>query len=67
MQGYGDNFIPVIPMDDDPLHTEDRRFCGDPTCGCGESPSLINDVNQDYLGGLLTADEATRTIQGKQI
>jgi hypothetical protein len=67
MQEYGDNFIPIIPMEDDRLHTENKRFCGDPTCECSEEPALINSVNQEFLDGLLTETEATRTIQGRQI
>lgn len=62
-----DNFIPVIPMEDEPLHTEGRRFCSDPTCGCHDSPALVEIVNQHYCDGLLTAEEATRTIQGRQV
>jgi hypothetical protein len=67
MRQYGDNFIPVIPTRDEPLHTEGHQFCFDPTCGCHEEPSLIDPVNQQYVDGLLTAEEATRTIQGRQI
>lgn len=67
MQGYGDNFIPVIPMEDTPLHTEQRRFCPDPACGCHEEPALIDAVNREYLGGLITAEEASRIVEGRQI
>jgi hypothetical protein len=42
MQPYGDNFTLVIPMEDDYVHTDDKRFCGDPTCNCTEEPDLIN-------------------------
>jgi len=62
-----DNFIPVIPMEDDPIHTESQRFCSDPTCGCHEEPALVNAVNAEYRNGLLTEEEATRIVEGKQV
>lgn len=41
MQGYGDNFIPVIPLEDVLLHTSTRPFCLDSTCPCHEDQELI--------------------------
>ncbi|GHO66550.1 hypothetical protein KSC_054420 [Ktedonobacter sp. SOSP1-52] len=67
IKGPFDNFIPVIPMEDEPAHKGTSLFCSDPTCGCHEEPALIEPVNQQYLDGLLTAEEAARTIQGKQV
>jgi hypothetical protein len=67
MQPYGDNFIPVIPVLNEPVHTEAQQFCSDLTCGCHDNRALIDPVNQQYLDGLLTAEEATRTIQGRQV
>ncbi|GHO65940.1 hypothetical protein KSC_048320 [Ktedonobacter sp. SOSP1-52] len=67
LQPYGDNFVPVIPVLDKPRHTDSHQFCTDPTCGCHEEPALIGPVNQQYIDGLLTAEEATRIIQGRQV
>lgn len=67
IQPYGDNFIPVILIEDEPRHTDNKRFCGDPECGCREEPALIETVNKEYLDGLLTAAEASRIVEGKQI
>ncbi len=36
--------VPVIPVDDDLLHTTDKPFCYDGTCGCHEDPLLISEV-----------------------
>lgn len=67
MRLYGDNFAPVIPLEGEPLHTQTQQFCLDPTCGCHDDPALVAIVNRQYNDGLLTAEEATRTIQGKQV
>lgn len=66
MQQYGDNFIPVIPTDDI-RHTTKRPFCFSDSCGCHEDPELIDPVNQAYQDGELTAEEATRYTQGRQV
>jgi hypothetical protein len=63
-----DNFHPMIPMEDDPLHKPGQRFCPhDSTCGCHEDPMLIAEVNEEVKEGLLTPDEATRLVKGEQI
>jgi len=69
MQGYGDNFIPVFPEDEeDMLHTLDNPFCPiDPTCGCHEDPFLIAEVNGYVEDGLLTPSEATDFVNGKML
>lgn len=62
---YGDNFIPVIFVDEI-IHTEQNPRCADPSCPCqaGEAPSL-DLVNQFYQDGLITAQHADAIIQGK--
>lgn len=50
---------------DDDLHS-DTGFCPY-GCPCHEDKDLIGEVNEQFQGGLLTADEATRTTQGKTI
>jgi hypothetical protein len=64
---YGDNFIPVIPMEDDLLHTEAHPFCWNPSCGCHEDPILFTPVTQAVLDGLLTPNEAARLVNGEML
>jgi len=66
---YGDNFIPVILVEDDPCasHTDAHPFCWDETCLCHEDQELLTRVNDGVTNGLLTADEAAILIQGKVI
>ena len=56
-----------IPMEDDLVHTDDSPFCLDPTCPDREDEEAINAVAQQVEDGLLTPDEATRTVQGRQL
>ncbi len=58
--------VPVIPVDYE-VHTPERPFCDDPTCSCHDDPDAINEVNEDYQDGLLSAEDATRIVQGKTI
>ena len=58
---------PVI-MEDEPLHLPPYYFCADdPACPCREDQSLIAHVQEEYQQGLLTSDEASRIVQGRQI
>ncbi len=59
--------VPVIPTEDDPLHTEDNPFCYDGTCGCHEDPLLIEEVAHFVDDGLLTPDEATDFVAGHML
>ncbi|MGH2496868.1 MAG: hypothetical protein ACRDIV_19365 [Ktedonobacteraceae bacterium] len=56
-----------IPMEDDLVHTGDSPFCADPTCPDKEDPDLLAAVAQQVEDGLLTPDEATRFVQGRQL
>jgi hypothetical protein len=62
-----DNFIPVIPVEDDIVHTTTHPYCSDPTCDCHEDEALIAQVNQAVADGFLTAEEATRLVKGEQL
>ena len=56
-----------IPMEDDLVHTDDSPFCLDSTCPDKDDPDLIAAVAQQVEDGLLTPEEATRTVQGRQL
>jgi len=68
MQHFGDNFIPVIPVEDDlPLHTDIYPFCSASSCACHRDPDLLAPVEQAFNAGLLTSEEAMRIVQGKAL
>jgi len=68
MQGYGDNFIVVIPVEEgELLHTADYPFSTNVRCFCHEDEEEIARINEDYQNGLVTAEEATRIVEGKQL
>jgi hypothetical protein len=66
---YGDNFIPVILVEDDPCasHTDTHPFCWDETCLCHEDQELLTSVNKAVATGLLTPEEAATLVQGRMI
>lgn len=66
MQGYGDNFIPVIPVDD-VEHTPGKPFCWNSACPCHEDEELISEVAAHVQDDLLTPDEATDFVAGRGI
>ena len=67
MQGFGDNFILVIPLEDDKLHTDEHPFCSNDACPCREDQEALSSVNALVMSGLLTPDEATAFIQGRTV
>ncbi|HEX6479577.1 MAG TPA: hypothetical protein VF043_12090 [Ktedonobacteraceae bacterium] len=67
MQGQeGPNFSYVIPVDD-AIHTDQTPFCPIDTCPCHEDQDAITEVARAVTDGLLTADEATDFVSGKQV
>ncbi len=67
MKHYGDNFIPVIPVDTKG-HTDDHPFCvTDPACPCHEDSALIAPIAQAVTDGLMTPDEATDYVMGRTL
>jgi hypothetical protein len=63
IQPYGDNFIPVVPVDH-AVHTPDTPFCPDPECPCKEDQEAIGKVHQAYLDGIITEQDATDIVMG---
>src|SRR5690349_8475786 len=66
MRPYGDNFILVVPVDY-LVHTLDKPFCWDSTCGCHDDQTSISEVEQYVSNGLLTAAEATLFVLGRTV
>lgn len=61
--------LPVI-MEDDPIHEDPYPFCSDPTCPDKEpanNQEAITRINEELIAGLLTPEEATNIVNGKQI
>ena len=56
-----------IPTEDDPVHTDHDPFCSDPTCPCHEESHALDSLAQHVQDGLLTPEEATRFVQGRQL
>jgi hypothetical protein len=67
MQPYGDNFAIVIPVEDELLHTLDKPFCWDSTCGCHNDETLLRETQQFVLDGVMTPDEAVIFVVGKTV
>ncbi|GHO55302.1 hypothetical protein [Ktedonobacter robiniae] len=63
---YGDNFLPVIPNDNQ-LHSIANPFCYAPPCPCHEDQENIAEVAQYVSDGLLTPQEATYYVAGRHI
>ena len=63
----GQSFAIVIPMEDDLLHTLDKPFCWDSTCGCHHDDALLREVQQFVLNGELTPYEAMLFIAGRTV
>ena len=66
IQPYGDNFIPVVPVDYKE-HTPENPFCWDESCPCHEDEEAIANVNPAVQDGLITPSEATDFVRGKLI
>lgn len=66
MQSWGDNFIPVVPVDYIE-HTKDRPFCWNDRCICREDQEAIGKLNQAVQDGLITAEDADRIYHGRTV
>jgi len=60
------NHVPVVPMEDDLVHTCEHPFCFiDDQCPYHDDSPLVSEVEQAVLDGLLTPDEATNFVAGR--
>ena len=66
MQHFGDNFVPVIPSDA-VIHNPNTPFCPVDLCPCHEDEDAIGQVAQAVSDGLLTPQEATDFVSGRQV
>ncbi len=57
----------VVLWEGDILHGKGKMFCYNNTCPCHESPLLIARVARFVSEGLLTPQEATNLVAGKNI
>lgn len=65
IQPYGDNIIPVIPIDY-VVHTAEMPFCFvDAFCPCHEDHEEIQKVAAWVTDGLMTEEEAVNFIAGR--
>ena len=59
------------PMEGPLVHTIDKPVCADPTCPDKDNEELLAEYAQQIApyaqDGLLTPDEATRLVQGRQL
>lgn len=61
--------LPVI-VEDGPIHCDPYPFCSDPTCPCHEpanNEEAVTRINSEIAAGLLTLEEGTNMVQGKQV
>lgn len=63
---WADNFIPVIPVDY-LEHTTDQPFCWDDGCPCREDQDAINELNQQFQDGLVSAEDVECIYQGRTV
>ncbi len=69
----GIGIMPTIPGYDvvlwegDPLHDKGKMFCYTPRCPCHESPLLTHLVARFVAHGLMTPNEATNFVAGRNI
>src|SRR5713226_4346510 len=61
-----DRPIPV-PTEDNPVHTNHDPLCSDSTSPDTVDSTLLAQVAQQLQDGLLTPEEATRFVQGRQL
>ena len=64
-------YIPVVLMEDEPVHTDERPWCRDVTCPCHSDDEGVEARErllwEPYYNGLLTWEEVIQTFYGKQL
>jgi|SRR5216684_635778 len=63
-----DEQVAVILIQGPVTHTDDSPLCWDPECPCKQDIDLLKEqVFEPFFDGLLTAPEAHRFMEGKQV
>ncbi len=64
-------WCPVIPVEDELIHTGDHPFCSDESCPCHDTATndelFAEYIEWPVMAGLLTASEALRLYWDEQI
>ena len=64
-------YIPVIPCEDEPVHTEISPFCSDERCPCHDTATndelFAEYIERPIMDGLLTASEGLRLYWDEQV
>ncbi|HEU5378563.1 MAG TPA: hypothetical protein VFV38_24340 [Ktedonobacteraceae bacterium] len=63
---YGDNFIPVIPVDYS-VHTPENPFCDDMSCPCHEDADNQQALQNWYSEGLIGGSDGDLIYRGRTI
>jgi hypothetical protein len=66
LQPYGDNFIPIIPVDY-AEHTPVKPFCWNDGCDCREDQEAIAELNQQFQDGLASRNDVDDIYHGRTI
>ncbi len=66
MRQIGDDFVPVTSVANRE-HRSNRSFCWNIACPCKEDQTAIQEVYEFVQEGLLTVQEAIRTVEGKML
>ena len=60
--------IPLVPMEDRMLHSDDRPFCGSSDCPCHADDELFDEyILEPVMAGLMTTYEASRILWNEHI
>ncbi len=64
-------YVPIIPCEDEPMHTNEHPFCSDDRCPCHDTATngeeFAEYIERPIMDGLLTASEGLRLYWGEQI
>ena len=61
-------YPPSVILEDDPAHVSPYYFCtDDPDCLCHDDQTLLSQVESEWSAGLLTPQESSRIVQGRQV
>lgn len=62
-----ERWIPIIPMEDELVHTDDHPFCDDKMCFCHSDFEAVWLLTTQHSTGLMTKDETLRLYRGENV